>query len=505
MKTKSRFKLAHSFGPGARPGGPFKAGRPAKPPMFDPVKARARLCRNSYYEFVRHLWDAVVPDKPVWNWHIRQLCDELEAIARRVAAGQDKEYDLIVNIPPGTTKSTICSIMFPAWVWTFMPHARFICCSYDAPLALALSRKCRKVIKSKKYRALFPHVEIDPTQDSKTLFANSAGGERYAVGSGQGVMGNHAHFIVIDDPIDPKRAASDAELAATNIWIKDELSGRKTDKRVTVTVLVMQRLSREDPTAVMAKQAGVRHLKLPATDDFEVSPPELRRFYVDGLLDPVRMPRKVLDAIRSGPRGEFVWAGQYGQDPIPPGGGMFKTQFIVVEPAPARTRFRKLVRYWDKAGTQGGGAYTVGVLMGVEREADGGRFWVLDVVREQLDSHRRERLIRKVARRDGKGVVVGVEQEPGSAGKESASATVRRLPGHVAVALRATGDKEVRADPFSVQVNASNVSMALAPWNDDYIEELRYFPFSTFKDQVDASAGAFELLSRRRARVGAMW
>jgi len=105
---------------------------------------------------------------------------------------------------------------------------------------------------------------------------------------------------------------------------------------------------------------------------------------------------------------------------------------------------------------------------------------------------------------DGKTVEIGLEQEPGSGGKESAESTVRNLRGWRVRVDRPTGDKSLRADPFSVQVNNGNVSMVRGDWNEDYIEELRYFPFSKYKDQVDASSGAFNILAGRNIRAGAL-
>ena len=472
--------------------------------MAEPLDAdrlKIRLVKNSFYEFVKEFWSTVVAERPVWNWHIKYLCDQAQAVMERVMREEPKEYDLVTNVPPGTSKSTIFSIMLPAWAWARKPSLRFICCSYDSNLAWNLSRKCRKVIKSEKYQRWFPEVSLVSDQDTKTLFANSEGGERYAVGSGGGIIGNHAHCIIIDDPLDPKRAASDVELEAVNNWIKEELSGRKVDKRVTATMVIMQRLHQTDPSAVMVKSGGVRHIKLPATTEGEVLPAELEVNYKDGLLDPIRMPQSVLEEIKAGPRGMFVFSGQYLQDPVPPGGGMFQTFKFMVDKPPPLAKFKRLVRYWDKAATQSGGAYTVGLLMGTDPDDV---FWVLDVVRVQFDSNRREKLILSTAQRDGRGVWVGLEQEPGSGGKESTENTVRNLAGFIVRYNKPTGDKELRADPYSVQVNAGNVRLAPGKWNDDYIEELRYFPFSTYKDQVDASSGAFGLLYKKKIRLGGL-
>lgn len=474
-----------------------------KLPAPSEARVLASLSRKSFYDFVREFWSQVVPDKPVWNWHIKYLCRIMQRAAERVFRGEKRAWDLVVNISPGTTKSLVCSVMFPAWVWTRMPHARFICCSYSERLALKLSLKCRDLVRSELYKRCFPGLDMRPDQDTKGFFANVQGGERYAVGSNGSVLGNHAHFIIIDDPLDPEEAASDLELERTNRWIDEQLKSRKVDKMVTFTALIMQRLHQDDPAAQMVARKGVKHVRIPATDEFPVKPASLKQYYKGGLMDPVRLPREVLDDVRFGERGPYIYAGQYGQEPVPPGGGLFKTDMLKKGSPP---RFRKIVRFWDKAGTGSGkskirAAYTVGVKMGI---ATDGRVFVLDVIRKRLDSFEREKMIRNVARLDGKHVEVGIEEEPGSGGKESAENTVRRLVGYVVRVLKVNTNKEARADAFSVQVNMGNVYLVPGEWNAQYVEELKYFPDSTYKDQVDASSGAMTVLGMGKVRVGVL-
>ena len=150
------------------------------------------------------------------------------------------------------------------------------------------------------------------------------------------------------------------------------------------------------------------------------------------------------------------------------------------------------VRYWDKAGSEGVGAFTVGVRM---HKLANDTLLIDDVIRGQWASEERERIIKQTAQADGQNVIIGIEQEPGSGGKESAEATIRNLAGFSCFKECPTGDKIFRADPFSVQVNNGNVQMLVGDWNHTYTEELRFFPFSTYKDQVDASSGAFNRLT----------
>jgi len=158
------------------------------------------------------------------------------------------------------------------------------------------------------------------------------------------------------------------------------------------------------------------------------------------------------------------------------------------------------VRYWDKAGTDGGGAYTAGVLMGRDKD---GVYYVLDVVRGQWGAAERERVIKQTAQTDGKRVHIWIEQEPGSGGKESAEATIRNLSGFRIFSERATGDKAVRAEPYAVQVEAGNIKVVSAEWNQAFIDEHKTFPVGKYKDQIDASGGAFNKLAATGASLSA--
>jgi len=175
---------------------------------------------------------------------------------------------------------------------------------------------------------------------------------------------------------------------------------------------------------------------------------------------------------------------------------MFKVDrmpFLDQEPVP--NSIVKTVRYWDKAGTEGAGDYTVGVRMSA---LSNGRWLIEDMKRGRWGSHEREAVIRATAEADGVRVQVWVEQESGSGGKESAEGTIRNLAGYVVRAERPTGDKTFRADPFSVQVNNGNVMLLKGLWNQDLLQELRYFPFGTHDDIVDSCSGAFSKLVHKK-------
>ena len=470
--------------------------------QFDEYELIASICRESLFEYVKEFWSDVIAEEPVWNWHIKYLADELQYIAERVFKGQPKEYDLVINVPPGSTKSTLCSIMFPGWTWTRMPSARFLGGSYTSPLAMDLSRKNKDVVTSEKYRQAFPEVVLRADQRAKSHFVNTKGGSRYSFGVQGTVTGMHAHFIGIDDPLNPEKAISETELATANRVMSETLFTRKVDKSITPTILIMQRLHQNDPTQhVLDTYENVKHICIPAEseDGENIKPAELVKYYTNGLMDPTRLSRQVLDENFKA-LGEFSYAGQFQQSPVPRGGAMFQPGRILVDTPPSKWKQR--IRYWDKAGSQGKGAFTAGVLMG--RCLDD-RYWILDVVRGQWAMDERESTIKHTAQSDGKEIRVWVEQEPGSGGKDQASYTVKSLAGWNISADKVgggSGNKAMRAGPFAAQVNGGNVVMVQAGWNKAYLDELRYFPVSKYKDQVDASSGAFNHLVKGEIRVG---
>jgi len=469
---------------------------------FSEVEFRRSICKQSFYEFVREFWGIIIDEAPVWNWHIEVLCEEMQIVAERVFANKPKAYDLVINVPPGSTKSTICSIMFPAWAWTRKPASRFICGSYAMDLAIDLSLKCRDIILSEKYQELFPGIQLRKDQKGKGSYHNSKKGMRMSTSAGGVIVGRHAHFLLVDDPIDPNAALSEPKMKEVNRWMVETLPQRKVDSAITPLILIQQRLHQDDPSGQaleLSDKKPIRHICLPAELSDDVSPINLRLNYDEnGLLDPVRLSSSVLAEKKL--LGTYVYSAQFQQRATPPGGGTFKVaRFQIDYP---HEPIVKSIRYWDKAGLKDAGCYTAGVLMAKDRS---GKTWILDIVRGQWASEEREKIIRQTAELDGHKTVVWIEQEPGSGGLESAEATIRNLEGYLCFKDVPKGDKIFRADPFSVQVNNGNIYLKKdSEWIRDFIEECRFFPFSKYKDQVDAAGGAHAKLVVKKTKVGGL-
>jgi len=486
--------------------------------LQNPNTVIRELNNRSFYDFLQHFWHLVSPHAFKPNWHIKYLCEELEKVAHQVGQKLPRKHDLIINVPPGSTKTITCTIMFPVWCWAHVGYwMRFICASYSAPLSLESADYCRELVKSPEFRELYPELEIKDDKDTKSNFKITkkiqtaigreprrlTGGNRFSTSVGGTLTGFHGDILIVDDPLKPDEAASEVSLATANRWIEQTLSTRKTDKAITPTILIMQRLHQDDPSGHMLEKMkeNVKHICIPGEArnyKDKIKPAELYKYYIDDLMDPIRMPWSVLRDMEAD-LGQYGYSGQVGQEPTPPGGGMFRVDHLsMLSSMPHQNLIRHTVRYWDKASTQDAGAYTVGVKMS---QLTNGRWVIEDVKRGRWNTDEREAIIKGTAQADGQRVTIWVEQEPGSSGKDSVKGTIRNLAGYTTYAERPTGDKVFRADPFSVQVNNDNVSLLTAGWNRDFVEELRFFPVGTYKDQVDASSGAFsKLINKKIAR-----
>ena len=200
------------------------------------------LCKKSLFFFIQEFWSEVSSQKFIPNWHIEKvLCPELERLARRVAKNLPKEHDLIINIPPGMTKTLTVSIMFPVWCWINWYWMKFITGSYSGALSLESAEYCRDLIRSDKFKSYFPDIQIKEDKDTKSNFriikmADDGkvilGGNRFSTSVGGTVTGFHAHILIIDDPLNPSQALSEVELKKANRWVDQTLSTRKVEKAV---------------------------------------------------------------------------------------------------------------------------------------------------------------------------------------------------------------------------------------------------------------------------------
>jgi len=300
--------------------------------LVDAIKIQAyrTLTTASFYEFVQCFWETIIPEKPIWNWHIKYICDEMQVVGELIIKREPKLYDLVINVPPSSSKTTIVSVMFPVWLWVRDQSARIITSSYSADLSIASAIKSRDIINSDKFNKIFPNlIKFKGDQNNKSHYKNLKTGERLATSTGGTVTGFHGHVIIVDDPQNPQEAYSSVKRDESIKHVKETLSSRKVDERITPMIIVMQRLHEKDVSGTVLQEfPNVKHICIPAELSENVKPESLRGFYKNELLDPVRLSAEILSAKKK-ILGEYGYAGQYGQKPVPDGGGLWKEDWFI--------------------------------------------------------------------------------------------------------------------------------------------------------------------------------
>lgn len=459
-------------------------------------EVRARCSRFS--GFVKEAWHVLEPDQPLkWSWHLDAMCDHLQAISE----GKLSPW-LIINVPPGSSKSTIATVMWQAWQWGPLgkPASRFLTSSFELGNVKRDTRKTRNLVMSAWFQSLWPSVKMDRT--GELSFANTSTGTREGVAF-ISIMGKRGDVVVIDDPHSLKGAESEVQRQnAVRLFLEGGLN-RLNDQTSSSIVVVMQRIHEADLSGtLLARDIGFNHLMIPM--EFE---PERRcvtpiwkdpRTRLGEIMDPVRMPTPALETLRKGMTA-YAWAGQMQQRPTPRGGGMFKREWFTDKFIDTVPRDVMWCRHWDlAASTKKTSPYTAGVRMGKTRD---GRFVIGHVARIRADGVAVRQAIQTWAASDTRRTFISLPQDPGQAGKVQAQDFIAMLAGYMVKATPETGSKEVRAQPFADQCEVGNVYIVNGDWNDDYLDELCAFPTGAYKDQVDASSGAFAHLLEAKPQI----
>jgi predicted phage terminase large subunit-like protein len=453
---------------------------------------RERL-ETSLYAFVQAAWYVIEPGKEfVPGWHIKAICEHLEAVDR----GEIKR--LVINVPPRSSKSSVVSVLWPAWTWARKPETQWLCVSHSDRLATRDTRRMRMVVQSPWYQIRW-NVTFARDENLKSSVVNDQQGHRLAAGITSAITGHGADRLLLDDPQDRDEAFSEQKRRRAIEEYREKLSTRLNDPATGAIVAIGQRLHEEDLFGYLI-DVGFERLTIPMRHE-ENHPFSTTTAFVDPrtedgeLMCPARFNEVYLQEQET-VLGSYGVAGQFQQRPAPRGGGMFKQDwFEIVRAVPAQAA---RVRSWDKAATQDGGAYTAGVLMS---EADG-IFYIEHVIRQQVSPNGRHNLMKQTAQMDDDryGIVTQlIEHEGGSAGKDAAMFETRLLVGHDVRTERPTGSKEERARPLAAQAEAGNVKLVRGDWNRGYLDELTTFPMGKYKDQVDASAAAFTWLTQSGA------
>jgi predicted phage terminase large subunit-like protein len=432
------------------------------------VKALAAArARESFHAFRRMMRPGMFR-----GWWVETLELELQRFYEDFVAGRRPRRALMA--PPQHGKSWAATD-FIAWVAGKNPDWKTIFASYSTELGIKTNLDLQRMLTGENYRNIFGRVKIGtPGWQCNTdliEFVDYSGSFRDTTVDGQ-INGMELHLGVIDDPV-KGRAEASSRVVRDKIWswfTDDYLSRFAKDSAL---LIIMTRWHVDDLLGRYIKCVpGVKVLRYPAIAEQDE---EYRR--AGEALFPELKPLEFL-LERKRVLSQASWESEYQQNPIIVGGGIFPIDKLQTLPFWDRRDIKRSVRYWDKAGTgSDDAAFTVGVLMHMLKD---GRFVIEHVIRGRWSALEREQKVKLWAERDHRqikgGYEIGVEQEPGSGGKESAENTIRNLAGYRVFADRVTGSKEVRAEPFAAQVQAVNVWLIAGDWHRDFLDELESFP-----------------------------
>lgn len=416
--------------------------------------------------------------------HHRMLIEKLQAVA------DGKIRRLMVLMPPGSAKSMYASKIFPAWFLSRRKRLAVIGASHTMDLATKFSNELMDMVRENTLT-----LQYGLKRENVEAWTTTNGGEYKAAGIGGPITGRRADLAIIDDPVKDRRTA-ESESDRNTVWDWFTSTLRTRLKPNASVVLIMTRWHMDDLGGRLLDRQGDRWevLKLPAIaeedDDLGREPGEWlwgddNYGYADDLRD------ALVEAEQNGAMRD--WQALYQQEPRPAEGALFKTlalRFVPTMPGGGRT-----VRGWDLAATSQQGTtnpdWTVGVLL---TRAPDGLFTVGDVVRLRGGPAEVRQAIVNTAHRDGIGVIVGLPQDPGQAGKVQVADLTAALAGFPVESSPESGNKATRAAPAAAQMTVGNISLVTAPWNTPFIDELSGFPSGMKDDQVDAFSRAFSML-----------
>lgn len=442
--------------------------------------------------FIREAWHVVEPSSAyIHGWHLDAIAEHLEAIT------DGRINRLLINVPPGTMKSLLTSVLWPAWEWgpKGRPSLRYLTTSYAEKYVKRDSRRMRDLVQSEWYRSLWPEVEL--VRAGESSFANTKTGFREGVPFAS-LTGGRGDRVIIDDPHSTESSESDADRATTTRIFRESVPTRLNDPKSSAIIVIMQRLHEDDVSGqIMKLGLGYEHLMLP----MEFEPDRACSTSIgftdprteDGeLLFPARFPREVVERDKI-PMGSYAVAGQFQQRPAPRSGGMFQRgDFEIVDAVPANA---VRCRAWDFAATQPKPGKQPDWTVGLRMAKVGETFYVEDVRRDRWSPADVEKNLKNTASQDGLMVRVRMPEDPGAAGKSDAATKIKLLAGYDVKTVRPTGEKSVRAKPASAQAEAGNVKLVRGPWNDAFLDEVCSFPNAQHDDQVDAFADALNELA----------
>jgi len=473
--------------------------------LRDQIVVEKALCERSFKDFVRIAWKQVDTAKYVHNWHVDALADHLQACA------EGKIKRLLINICPGSAKSTIVNVLFPAWLWTIRPEARIISASYSEKLSIRDSLKTRRLIQSQWFQRRWA-IHLQDDQNAKAKFENGSLGSREACPMGS-MTGSRGNFVIIDDP----HSVDDAKSAATRSKVVDtflsSIPSRLNEPANDVIIVVMQRLHEDDVSGIILERPGLgyEHLCIPLL----AGPVEDRIPTSIGWVDPraegenmfpARFDEEVVKGYKAS-LGPLQFAGQYQQTPAPADDGFFKRHwFHRFEPGEQPKNIH--IYMTSDHAPSGNNDYNVFRVWGVDSNRN---LWLLDSFRKRCTMNvalgiERDHTGKTIISSEGAFALMKKwkphawfpENDPTWSAirpmVEAAMLETRTFVKIEALPTKGAGDKTGKAVPYQAMAAMGMVHIPNGEIGEEALAEYAVFPVGKRDDQVDADGAIARVL-----------
>lgn len=493
-------------------------------------------------DFVELMWPVLEPEQPfVRSWVQEAICQHLEAVT------DGRITKLLCNVPPGSTKSYLVNVFWPAWEWgpRNRPDLRYMSWSYSAKLTEDANDACRRLIESEVYQRFWgDRFSLDEDSNAKSFYKNNRGGWRRSSSVEGAATGFRADRLIWDDPHNVKDADSIAKLKIATTWfaktlptrvrntsggiskvkvpfwvrdvhgmgIEDDPDDGKRKATVSATVGIMQRVHLHDISGIILKNPALGYEVLLIEMRYKGDAHPARRSehwrgssigYADPrteigeLADPIRFPEEAvaqLEAQMMLEGGSDAVAAQLDQWPLEVSGSWFKVEWLpVIEPheAPADIGLGK--RGWDFAASANKRSDAT-ASANVRRSTSTKKFYLAHSASKRGGPGDVERFIAKQHEDDPKALDWSIPKDPGT-GALYAGYVIREIaPGRYVEATPEAKDKITRAKPVSAQAEHGNFVIIRHPGWEQTRAELIDFPYGDHDDLVDAISRAFAAL-----------
>lgn len=439
------------------------------------------------YDFVVRAWPVIFPNEPyVDGKHIALLCAALE----RCYNGEIR--NLIINIPFRHMKSLLVNVFLPAWVWTKSPQKKFICTSAIENNVVRDSLLCRDLVSSDWYCERFGEL-LRTDRNTTVMYKTIAGGHRYAVTMGGGIIGEGGDWVLTDDPQKASEIYSDKIREKSNQDYRDAVSTRVTPDGCRI--IIMQRLHHADLSGEMQKNGTYKLICLPVEyegeryrfDDFT----ELNDWRTDEgeALWPERFGPEWIAEQKNELTAKGV-AGQLQQRPAPLEGAIYKRDWFTNRYIPREVEV--IARYisWDTANVATEtAAYSSGIVLDLLVDY---RVFVRFVSRKRMEFPQLEHEVTALSGRymDKLKNIVIEYKASGVQVVQSLKQTADESISKLVTPFKPQGDKIVRGHEASKWAEKQMVVFPPPsdefPWLYDFEEEIFNAPNTEFMDQFDS-------------------